>query len=66
MKHGRHSYKIMRYHMRKRSLNEVTNIWDTCSIKDTSQDPELWVNELYNFNLKLKKSSRNVKNMNTK
>ena len=36
----------------KESLNEVTNGWKTCSIKSTSQDPDIWFNELYNINMK--------------
>ena len=36
-------------------LNEVTNRWNNCSIKDTSNDPDIWLNELFNLNLKFKK-----------
>ena len=36
-------------------LNEVTNMCNNCRIKDTSQDPDIWFNELYNLNLKFKK-----------
>ena len=39
----------------KNVLNEVTNSLNTCSIKDTSRYPDIWFNELYNLNLKLKK-----------
>ena len=27
------------------TLNEVTNRWNNCSIKDTSQDTDIWSNE---------------------
>ena len=37
---------------KQESLNEVTNRWNKCSIDDTSQDPDIWFNELYNLNLK--------------
>ena len=40
---------------KKRVLNEITNRWNTCRIKYTSQDFDIWFNELYNLNLKLKK-----------
>ena len=30
----------------------MTNWWKNCRIKDTSQDPEIWFNELYILNLK--------------
>ena len=33
-------------------LNEVTNKWNTCRIKDTSQYTGIYFNELYNINLK--------------
>ena len=33
-------------------LNEVTNRWNNCKVKDTSHDLEIWFNELYNLNLK--------------
>ena len=39
----------------KKSLNEVTNRWTNFKIKDTSLDPDIWFNELYNLNLKLNK-----------
>ena len=35
-------------------LNEVTNKWNNFRIKETSQDPYSWFNELYNLNLKFK------------
>ena len=34
---------------------EFTNRWNTCSIKNTSQDTDTWFNELYNLNLKFNK-----------
>ena len=37
------------------SLNEVTNIWNNFRIKDTSQDPDIWSNEIFNLNLKFEK-----------
>ena len=37
---------------KQESLNEVTNRWNKFSIDDTSQDPDIWFNELYNLNLK--------------
>ena len=40
---------------KQESLNEVTNRWNKCNIKDTSLDPDIWFNELYNLNLKFKK-----------
>ena len=40
---------------KQESLNEVTNMCNNCRIKDTSQDPDIWFNELYNLNLKFKK-----------
>ena len=36
-------------------LKEVNNMCNNCKIKDTSLDPEIWFNELYNLNLKFKK-----------
>ena len=39
---------------KQESLNEVTHICNNCKIKDTSLDPEIWFNELYNANLKFK------------
>ena len=35
-------------------LNEVTKRWNNYRIKDTSQDPDIWFDELYNLNLKFK------------
>ena len=32
----------------------MTNRWNNFRIKDTSQDPDIWFNELFNLNLKLK------------
>ena len=40
---------------RKDILNEVTNRWKSCRIKDTSQDPDIWFNELFNLKLKFNK-----------
>ena len=40
---------------KQESLNEVTNRWNNRKIKDTSLDPDIWFNELYNLNLKFKK-----------
>ena len=37
---------------KQESFNEVTNRWNNCKIKDTSLDPYIWFNEIYNFNLK--------------
>ena len=36
-------------------MNEVTNRCNNCKIKDTSLDPYIWFNDLYNLNIKLKK-----------
>ena len=41
---------------KQEGLNLVTNRWNNCSIKDTSQDPDIWFNKLFNLNLKLKKT----------
>ena len=35
-------------------LNELNNRWNNCKIKDTSLDPGIWFNDLYNLNLKFK------------
>ena len=37
-------------------MNEVKNRWNTFRIKETSQGTDIWFNELYNLNLKLKKT----------
>ena len=37
------------------SLTGFTNRWNNYSIKDTSLDPYIWFNGLYNLNLKFKK-----------
>ena len=37
------------------TLNEVTNMWINCNMKETSLDPDIWFNEIYNLNLKFKK-----------
>ena len=39
---------------KQESLNEVTNRWNNCSIKDLIQDPDIWFNELYNLKLNFK------------
>ena len=36
------------------NYNEVTNRCNNFRIKDTSQDPDIWFNELFNLNLKFK------------
>ena len=36
-------------------LNEVTNMWNTLWIKDTSQDYDICFNELYILDLKFRK-----------
>ena len=40
-------------------LNELTNKWNICKIRDTSPDPEIWCNELYTLNLRVKKIKEN-------
>ena len=37
----------------------MTNKWNNCNIKDTSLDPDIWFNELYNLDLKFKKIKEN-------
>ena len=44
------------------SLNEVTNRCNNSRIKDTSQDPDIWFNELYKLNLEFKKIKANYEN----
>ena len=44
------------------SLNEVTNRCNNSRIKDTSQDPDIWFNELYKLNLEFKKIKANHEN----
>ena len=39
---------------KQENLIEVTNRWNTFRIKDTSQDPDLWFDEIFNLNLKFK------------
>ena len=39
---------------KQESLNEATNRWNNCSINETSQDPDIWFNVLYNLNLMFK------------
>ena len=36
-------------------INEVTNWWKTCSIKDTSHEPDIWFNKPYYLYLKFRK-----------
>ena len=48
-------YKYEVSYERQDSLNEVTNRWNNYNIKDTSMDPDIWFNELYNLNLKFKR-----------
>ena len=36
-------------------LNQVTNRWKNFRIQDTSQDPDIWFNDIFNVNLKFKK-----------
>ena len=38
---------------KQESLNEVTNRWKKCKIKDTRLDPYIWFYDLYNLNLNL-------------
>ena len=44
------------------SLNEVTNRCNNCRINDTNQDLEIWFNELFNLNFKLKKIKQSTRN----
>ena len=39
---------------KQESLYEVTNRWNNCDIKETSLDPDIWFNKLYNLNLRFK------------
>ena len=39
---------------KQESLNEATDIWNKCSINETSQDPDIWFNGLYNLILRFK------------
>ena len=34
------------------SLNEITNRWNNFGIKETSQNPDIWFNEIFSLNLK--------------
>ena len=43
----------------QQTLNEVENMWIKFSINDTSQDTDIWFNELYNLKLKFKKIKEN-------
>ena len=36
-------------------LNEVTNRWNNCKIRNTSLDPDILFIEIYNLNLNFKK-----------
>ena len=40
---------------KQEGLNEIKNWWNNCRIEGTSQDPDIWFNELFNLNLKFKK-----------
>ena len=48
-------YKYEVLYEKQEILNEVTNRWNKCKIKDASIDPDIYFNELYNLNLKFKK-----------
>ena len=48
---------------KQESLNEVTNRWNNCDIKETSLDPDIWFNKIYNLNLKFKSIKANDENM---
>ena len=48
-----------RQNEKQERLNEVTSRWNTCRIKNTSQDPGMCFNELYNLNSR--KNIRNIK-----
>ena len=39
---------------KQESLHGVTNLCNNCNIKDTSLDPDIWFNELYNLSLRFK------------
>ena len=45
-------YKYEVLYEKQEILNEVTNRWNKCKIKDASIDPDIYFNELYNLNLK--------------
>ena len=56
--HDAWKYLIEKYEVsyeKQESLNEVTNRYNNCKIKETSIDPDIWFNDLYNINLKFKK-----------
>ena len=38
-------------------LNEVTNRWNNLRMKEKSQDTDIWYTELFNWNLKFKKTN---------
>ena len=40
-------------------LNQLTNRWNNCDIKETSLDPDIWFNKLYNLNLRFKSIKSN-------
>ena len=44
---------------KQEGLNEVTNRWNNWRIKDTSQYPDVWFNELFYLNLKFKNIKEN-------
>ena len=50
---------------KQESLNEATNRWNNCNIKDTSLDPETWFNEIYTLNLRFKNIKSKYENMKT-
>ena len=52
-------------HEKQQSLNVVTKQVEQLQYKDTSQDPDIVFNGLYNLNLKFKKIKAKYKNMNT-
>ena len=39
---------------KQESLNEIRNRWNNFNIKDTSLDPYIWFNAMYNLNLRFK------------
>ena len=55
--HESWKYFIEKYDVsdeRQEILNEVRNMWNNCRIKETSQDQDMWFNELYNLRSKFK------------
>ena len=56
MKLGWYSLTNMDFQKKnKKSLNEVANRWNICRVKDTSQSPDVWINELYTLNFNFNK-----------